>query len=91
MPARPAPVVAAPVSFAQVQAIVAQRCVLCHNEQVNSKDVRLHTPELVVRHALQIKQQAVLQKTMPLNNATQMTDEERVLLGRWVDAGAPVP
>ena len=51
----------------------------------------LHTPELIVRHAQQIKQQAVLQKTMPLNNATQMTDEERALLGRWVDAGAKGP
>ncbi len=92
MPARsPAAASAAPVEFARVQAIVAQRCVACHNAQVNSKDVLLHTPELIVRHALQIKQQAVLQKTMPLSNATQMTDEERALLGRWVDAGAKGP
>ena len=91
MPTRPAPGGAAPVSFAQVQAIVAQRCVLCHNAQVNSKNVQLHTPALIVQHALQIKQQAVLHKTMPLNNATQMTDAERALLGRWVEAGAPGP
>ena len=28
-------------------------------------------------------------KLMPLNNATQITDEERALLGRWFDAGMP--
>ncbi len=92
MPARPAPgAAAAPASFAQVKAIVDQRCVMCHNEQLNSKGMLLHTPELIVQHAQQIKQQAVLQKTMPLNNATQMTDTERALLGRWVDAGAKGP
>jgi len=27
-------------------------------------------------------------KTMPLNNATQITDAERAALGRWFNAGA---
>jgi len=30
----------------------------------------------------------VVQKTMPLNNATQITDEERALLGRWFEGRA---
>jgi uncharacterized membrane protein len=34
-------------------------------------------------------QQVVVQKTMPLNNATQITDAERALIGRWFKAGAP--
>ena len=29
-------------------------------------------------------------KLMPLNNATQMTDDERALIGRWFEAGASV-
>jgi uncharacterized membrane protein len=33
-------------------------------------------------------QQAVVQKTMPLNNATQITEAERAQLGSWFNAGA---
>jgi uncharacterized membrane protein len=73
----------------QVQAIVQARCVACHNEQLQNKGVALHTAAHTLRHAQAIHQQVVLQKLMPLNNATGMTDEERALLGRWVQAGAP--
>jgi uncharacterized membrane protein len=80
---------AAPVTFVQVQTIVAQRCVMCHNAALQNKNVALHTPELIAQHSAQIYQQAVLQKTMPFNNATQITPEERDVLGRWFTAGAP--
>jgi len=63
---------------------------MCHNEQLNQKGVMLTTPELIGKHAPMINQQAVVQKTMPLNNATQITDSERALIKRWFDAGAPV-
>ncbi|MBT9459128.1 MAG: urate hydroxylase PuuD, partial [Burkholderiaceae bacterium] len=90
-PAPTAAVADAPTpGFAQVQAIVNERCVMCHNAQLASKNVQLHSPELIARHALQIKQQAVVLKLMPQNNATQITEAERALLGRWVDAGAPL-
>jgi uncharacterized membrane protein len=69
--------------FPQVQAIVEQRCVLCHNAQVSNKGMMLHTPLLIEQHAQQIYQQAVVLKAMPMNNATQITDDERALLGRW--------
>jgi uncharacterized membrane protein len=89
----PAPQAAAAAAgtpaFAQVQAIVQQRCAMCHNEQVNNKNVRLDTPQLLRAHAQQVQQQVVIARTMPLNNATQMTDDERALVGRWVEAGAP--
>ena len=42
---------AAPVQFAQVKAVIDQRCVLCHNAQVQNKGVSLHTPELIRQHA----------------------------------------
>jgi uncharacterized membrane protein len=77
------------VQFSQVRSVIAQRCVLCHNEQVVSKNVQLHTPALIAQHAQQIYQQAVVQKTMPMNNATQITEDERALLGRWFESGAP--
>ena len=83
---RPAPAPAprvAQVSTAQVQAIVGQRCLMCHNAQFAQKDMHLQSAELIEQHAAQIYQQVVVQKTMPLNNATQITDEERALIGAW--------
>ena len=85
--AAPAP---AKVSFAQVQGIVQTRCVLCHNATVINKNVSLHTPELISKHAQALFQQSVVLKTMPLGNATQITDAERALLKSWYEAGAPM-
>jgi len=81
----PRPAVAAAPSLAQVQAIVQQRCVLCHNEQLAQKGMQLHTAVLIERNAAALYQQAVLQKTMPLGNATGITEDERALLGRWFE------
>ena len=77
-----------PATFAAVKAVIEQRCQLCHNAQLASKNVALHTPELIAQHALQVYQQAVVQKLMPMNNSTQITDEERALIKRWFEAGA---
>jgi len=79
----------APPSFAQVRSVIEQRCAMCHNEQVISKGVQLHTPELIAKNAQAIYQQAVVLRAMPMNNATQITDAERSLLGRWFEAGSP--
>jgi uncharacterized membrane protein len=84
-----APVVAAaPVGFAEVQAIVAQRCVMCHGPALQSKNLRFDAPDEIARHAQAIYQQAVVLKAMPMNNATQITDAERAAIGRWFTAGA---
>ena len=81
---------AKPVSFVQVKSVIDQRCALCHNAQVQSKGVALNTPELIKQHAQAIYQQAVVLKIMPMNNATQITEDERALIKRWFEAGAPV-
>jgi len=85
MAPRPAPAVAAvaPVALEQVQAIAAQRCLACHSGEVAQKGVRLDSSEGLAGHKAQIYQQVVVQRAMPLNNATQITDEERELIGRW--------
>jgi uncharacterized membrane protein len=90
-PSAPAELAAAPakVSFNDVKAVVDQRCVLCHNAQLQNKNVALHTPELIQQHAQQMYQQAVVLKLMPMNNATQITDAERGLIKRWYESGAP--
>ncbi len=72
--------------FAAAQAIVTQRCTLCHNAQLANKGVALHEPDLIRQRAQQIYQQAVVLKAMPMNNATQITDAERATLGAWFKA-----
>jgi len=91
-PQSPAALAAAsqPVTFAQVRSVIEQRCTLCHNEQVQNKGVALHRPELIGQHALAVYQQAAVLKLMPLNNATGITEDERALIKRWFDAGAPL-
>ena len=70
--------------------VLQQRCVQCHGAEVQMKGVRLDTPEQVALRAQLIYQQVVLQKLMPINNATQMTEAERALIARWYAAGASV-
>ena len=80
-----------PVAYAEVRAIVDQRCVVCHNAQVQQKNVALHDDALLRQHAQSVYQQTVVLKLMPMNNATQITDAERDVLRRWYEAGAQVP
>jgi uncharacterized membrane protein len=82
---------AAPPGYADVRVVIDRRCAICHGDAVQQKGVSLQTPELVKQHAQQVYQQAVVLKLMPFNNATQMTDDERALVKRWYEAGAPVP
>lgn len=71
------------VSFETVKAIVDARCLACHNAALAPKRIQFHEPQLIEQHAAEIYQQVVVQKSMPLNNATGITDEERATLGRW--------
>lgn len=88
---RPAPVaVPASVGYAQVQPVLAQRCYQCHGEQVQLKNVRLDLPEALQLHAQAVYQQVVVTQQMPMSNSTGITSEERALIGRWFELGAPV-
>lgn len=86
---KPAPTeaVAVPdtVGYAQLQPVVAQRCVMCHGEALQSKGIRLDSEESLQQHALAIYQQVVVTKIMPLNNATGITDAERALFAKWFE------
>lgn len=82
-------------SFAQVQQVIQARCIQCHAAKptlmpVPGKGVLLDSPEHISQHAQQIYQQAVVQKAMPLGNMTQITDDERAIIGKWFESGAPV-
>jgi uncharacterized membrane protein len=82
------PAAMAPATFAEVQSVVTQRCTMCHGAALQSKNVRLDSADEIIKHAQAIYQQAVVLKAMPMNNATQITDAERALIGRWFTAGA---
>ena len=85
---QPAVALAATPKFAEIQGIVEQRCAMCHNAQVISKNIQLHTRELIVKNAQAMYQQAVVTRIMPMANSTQITEEERAKIGAWVTAGA---
>ena len=74
--------------YKKLQAVLAQRCYLCHGEQVQMKNVRLDSAQNVKLHAQNIYQQVVVTKVMPMNNATGLTDAERLLVKQWFEAGA---
>ncbi len=89
---RPAPVTAAAPAavpdIAAVQRVVEQRCTSCHGAHVQMKNVRLDSQDGLRAHAQAVYQQAVVAKTMPMNNSTGMTEDERRLLAAWFRAGA---
>jgi uncharacterized membrane protein len=84
-----------PVTFAEANAIIRARCVSCHAAQPTEPmfpaapaGVMFDTPQQVQAFAARIKERAVVNRTMPFVNKTGMSEEERELLGRWVDEGA---
>ena len=88
---------AAAVSFAAVQSIVAQRCTVCHADHPTQAGfssapmgIKLDTPARIKSNAAKIMEQAVSSQQMPIGNVTHMTAQERVLLGKWISAGADI-
>jgi uncharacterized membrane protein len=83
--------VAGPVPFAQVNAVIQQRCVPCHSQHPTEQGfneapmgIEFDTRAEIERSADRIKEQAVDTHSMPLGNVTKMTQAERDLLARWI-------
>ena len=77
--------------YQDVQKVLAQRCIMCHGEQLQMKNVRLDLPESLKLHAQNVYQQAVVTKIMPMNNSTAITEDERLVIKQWFEAGAQTP
>ena len=91
-PSRPTASSTTPMSapnFAQVKAIIEQRCVACHNANIANKNIRLDSDESIQSQMALIYQQAVVTKIMPMNNATGITEDERRTLEAWFKAHNP--
>jgi uncharacterized membrane protein len=81
--------------FAGVEKVIHERCTVCHSAQPTSPlfstapaGVSNMTPAQIQGMAARIQAQSVATQIMPLGNITQMTQEERDLIGHWVTHGA---
>ncbi|WP_313054590.1 urate hydroxylase PuuD [Pseudomonas lopnurensis] len=83
------------VAFAEVSNVIHERCTVCHSAQPTSPlfsaapaGVMFDTPQQMRQQAAKIHAQTVASQIMPLGNITQMTTEERQLIGQWIAQGA---
>ena len=94
--AEPAPVPAqATIDFEKVHGVIQARCAVCHSAKPTSPlfstapaGVMFDTPAQIQQQAARIQAQAVASQIMPLGNITQMTQQERDLIGTWINQGA---
>ena len=84
------PAAGGPISYKTLQPILAQRCYMCHAEQVQMKNVRLDSPEVVAKNAQMVYQQVVVSRLMPMNNATGISEAERGVIKQWFESGGHV-
>ncbi|WP_010225125.1 urate hydroxylase PuuD [Pseudomonas donghuensis] len=82
--------------FDKIHSVIQERCTVCHSAKPTSPlfsaapaGVMLDTPQQIQQQAARIQAQAVATQIMPLGNITQMTQQERDLIGAWVAKGAP--
>jgi uncharacterized membrane protein len=83
------------VDFNKVHSVIQERCAVCHSAKPTSPlfssapaGIMFDTPQQIQQLAPRIQAQAVTAQIMPLGNITQMTQQERDLLGQWIDKGA---
>lgn len=86
------------VSYAEARAVVNRRCIECHSARPANRAFPFAPKGVALDSALEMKQYAprieasvVVERSMPLANMIGMTDEERRVLGRWVEQGARIP
>jgi uncharacterized membrane protein len=85
------------VQMTEVFNIVQQRCVSCHSSHPTDdvftappNGVVYDTPQDIVKLKEKIMQRVVVTKTMPQNNKTGMTEEERNAIRCWIEQGASI-
>lgn len=83
------------VSFTEVNAIIQKRCTQCHSATPTDdvyttapNGVKYDTPQDIYTKRDLIMQRVVITKTMPQNNKTNITEEERNMIRCWIEQGA---
>ncbi|WP_068830685.1 urate hydroxylase PuuD [Pseudomonas sp. BMS12] len=81
----------------KVVSVIHERCTVCHSAKPSSPmfsaapaGVMFDTAQEMQANAARIQAQAVASQIMPLGNMTQMTQEERDLIGAWIAQGARI-
>ncbi len=89
-PAAAAVMTTGPVTFEEARHVIDRRCAVCHSERPTDPafpaapgGVMFDTPEQIAAYAARIRERAVVQRTMPLGNKTNITQAERGILDRW--------
>jgi uncharacterized membrane protein len=84
---------AADLTDAIALTLVRKHCAACHSRNPTHpvfspapKGIAFDTMEDLRKYAAQVLEQAVEDRTMPLGNETDMTDDDREALGRWLKA-----
>lgn len=84
-----------PATFNQVQNIINNRCIQCHSanptddvQKIAPNGIMFDTPDQIKKMTDRILNRAVITKTMPQANKTEMTQEERDLIQCWIENGA---
>ncbi|OSQ43253.1 urate hydroxylase PuuD [Thalassospira sp. MCCC 1A01428] len=84
------------ISSNEAMGIIQTRCAVCHSAHPTEDGfdeapagVMFDSLDQVHTNAQRIMAQAVIGKSMPLGNLTEMTDEERAKLGQWIRAKMP--
>ncbi len=85
------------ISINEVTNIVNKRCISCHSSRPTDdvyktapNGVMFDTPDDIFRKKDLIMQRVVITKTMPQNNKTNITQEERDMIGCWIQQGATI-
>lgn len=95
--ARPSAIVSpsTPVTFADVRRVIDKRCTVCHAAEpsdltfgVAPGGAKFDTPDEILALVARIQERAVVTRTMPPANKSNLSDAERDLLARWIAAGA---
>jgi uncharacterized membrane protein len=79
------------VTFTEVRHIIDRRCAACHSASPTDLSFGIapggmifDTPEQILTHLARIHERAVVTRTMPPGNKTNISEAERQMLGRWI-------
>lgn len=83
------------ISISEVNKIITARCIKCHATKPTEPSLAsapngiiFESPQDIVKLKDKILQRVVITKTMPQNNVTNMTDDERNIVRCWIQQGA---
>lgn len=82
------------IDFVQVNNIIQKRCINCHSAKPTDdvytaapNGVMYDTPQDITKYKDKIMQRVVVTQSMPQNNKTGMTPEERDIIRCWITQG----